>query len=114
MQQLVLNATESANVPLLDPSVETVSTYVFEIVDEGSFAGTITVGARLIGRARLGEETFPHLLAITERATGQVIPGATGVTSPGIYSVDVSGVEAELQIDCDAGEYSAYGLPRIG
>jgi hypothetical protein len=94
-----------------------VGTYVIEIVDEGSAAFTsIKVSARALGRGATAATvtTFPTYLAITNRATGAVVAGTTGVTAAGIYSVDLSGCECQLEVVRSAGTYSAHGVPLAG
>jgi hypothetical protein len=114
MRVLISNSSVSANTATLDAGDEVVNTYVFSLVNEGSFAGTVKVAARIYGRGRAGATTFPHFLAITNRRTGSVVDGNTGVTEAGIYSVDLSGCEARIEVTRTAGAYSVYGKPVVG
>lgn len=115
MVELIEGSTASANAEIGSVSDSSVGTYVFELVDGGSFTGTVKVAARILGRAKSeGATGFPSFLAITNRTTGAVASGATGITAAGMYSVDLTGCEARLEVTRTAGTYSVYGIPLVG
>ena len=60
---------------------------------------TLKVKARASGAAKTTAATtaYTAFLAITNRTSGATIAGATGITATGIYSVDVSGCEFDIE-----------------
>jgi hypothetical protein len=74
------------------------SVWVLEVRDAGSWSGTLKVAARVVGTgSRLGATDFGGYLSITNRLSGAVVAGGTGITAAGIYEVSISGLEARLE-----------------
>lgn len=63
----------------------------------GTFVGTIKAEGRVLGAGKAGVSGYTGYLSITDRATGATIAGADGITTPGLYEVNIAGLEARLE-----------------
>lgn len=88
---------------------DTVSRLVFQVVDaDEAWEGTLKVGVRVLdsGAAGVEDVVYPP---IRDRSDESVILGATGITEPGTYEIDATGVELVFEHTRTAGALSVYG-----
>lgn len=84
-----------------------VSTLVLDFIGT-AFTGTLKVVGRIVGGGAAGV-AYGRALAITNRKTGAVVDGSTGITDPdGIYSVDITGCEARVDVARTGGSFKLY------
>jgi len=77
-------------------------------VVSGAPTFTLKVKARVLGRGHKDSlasaaANFDHYLAIANRQSGATVDGATGITAAGLYTVDLSGIEAVAELSAIAG-----------
>lgn len=74
---------------------------ILEVIDEGSWSGKLTVWGRPLTeatqRAEFSVAEMVSKLAVKNLSTGDTISGATGITTAGLYSVDLTGLEALVE-----------------
>lgn len=68
--------------------------------DDGSWAAggnTIKVAGRTLGSKADGATTYPDHISVKNRDTETYIDGDTGITVPGVYEVNLAGLEARIE-----------------
>jgi hypothetical protein len=74
------------------------------IIDiSGAFTGTFKVNARALGAGKDGAVAYSGHIAIKDRDTNLDVDGDTGVTTAGIYEVNIAGLEAVLEFTWASG-----------
>lgn len=81
---------------------EVASLLILQVIEEmATWDGLIKIAARVIGSGAdgVGEDVIGDYLAIRNRATDEDPPiaGATGISAPGIYEVNVAGMEFRFE-----------------
>lgn len=103
MRTLFSNSVTTENADTITSRDPFVNTLRVEVYDEGSWSGSIKFAARLRGSS----EAFTHFLAVVDLDDNSSIQGTTGITVPGLYAVDISGMEVQAQHTRTIGSMSA-------
>lgn len=89
---------------------------IFSVVG-ATWTGTIKAAARIRGRGKAGDSTYPIYLPILNLSTGAVVAAGTGVSADGIYAIATNGMEVRLEHTRAAGSVTVYGnmaeLPEL-
>lgn len=110
--------TATGVIGLGDASPAIVGRQVFQVVDGGSWSGSIVVKARIAG----GSKSAPALTNsnnvsvpyINRNDTATLIAAGTAITSAGIYEVESTGVEIYLDYTHTGGTGLVYPIPYLG
>lgn len=110
MIQILKNSAVTENSTRLEAGSTRAAKLVIEVRDGGGWNGTIKVNARARGRGAAGAgATWSKYLPITNLETGANILAGTGITAPGLYSVDITGLEVRLEHTRTAGTVHVDG-----
>lgn len=73
------------------------------------WTGTLKVAGRALGRGQDGTADYAGYLSIRNLLTPADIAGAAGITAAGLYEIDITGYEVQLEHAWTAGSVSVWG-----